>query len=180
MMINLSSLIHDSIVDGPGLRSVIFTQGCPHNCPGCHNQKAIPFEGGTSLETDYVIKEILDANLKRVTFSGGEPFAQPEELYTIAKALRKKGYNIWSYSGYTYNALIRHQDPFVQKLLGQLDILVDGRFLLEKRSIAAIFRGSSNQRIIDVQASLKEDKVILAKDYQDEKEFTQRKPDIFI
>ena len=180
MKISLSSLIHDSIVDGPGLRSVIFTQGCPHNCPGCHNQKAISFEGGELISTDDVINEVLKENLNNVTFSGGEPFAQPEELYTIAKALREKGYNIWSYSGYTYNALIRHHDPYVQKLLSQLDILVDGRFLLEKRSIAAIFRGSSNQRIIDVQASLKENKVILAEDYQDEKEFTQREPDIFI
>ena len=180
MNITLSSLIHDSIVDGPGLRSVIFTQGCPHNCPGCHNQKAIPFEGGELITTDDVINEVLRANLKKVTFSGGEPFSQPKELYTIAKALKEKGYNLWSYSGYTYNALIRHHDPYVQKLLSQLDILVDGRFLLEKRSIAAIFRGSTNQRIIDVQKSLKEDKVILAEDYQDKNEFIEREPDIFI
>lgn len=180
MKISLSSLIHDSIVDGPGLRSVIFTQGCPHNCPGCHNQKAIPFEGGELITTDDVVNEVLKANLHNVTFSGGEPFAQPKELYTIAKALREKGYNIWSYSGYTYNALIRHHDPYVQKLLSQLDILVDGRFLLEKRSIAAIFRGSTNQRIIDVQKSLKEDKVILSENYQDKNEFIEREPDIFI
>lgn len=180
MKISLSSLIHDSIVDGPGLRSVIFTQGCPHNCPGCHNQKAIPFEGGELITTDDVVNEVLKANLHNVTFSGGEPFAQPKELYTIAKALREKGYNIWSYSGYTYNALIRHHDPYVQKLLSQLDILVDGRFLLEKRSIAAIFRGSTNQRIIDVQKSLKEDKVILSENFQDKNEFIEREPDIFI
>ena len=180
MKISLSSLIHDSIVDGPGLRSVIFTQGCPHNCPGWHNQKAIPFEGGELITTDDVVNEVLKANLHNVTFSGGEPFAQPKELYTIAKVLREKGYNIWSYSGYTYNALIRHHDPYVQKLLSQLDILVDGRFLLEKRSIAAIFRGSTNQRIIDVQKSLKEDKVILSENYQDKNEFIEREPDIFI
>ncbi len=180
MKIRLSSLIHNSIVDGEGIRSVIFTQGCPHNCPGCHNQKAIPFEGGELINIDDVINEVIQANHQKVTFSGGEPFAQAKELYYIAKALRKEGFNIWSYSGYTYNALIRHHDPYVQKLLSQLDILVDGRFLLEKRSIAALFRGSSNQRIIDVQASLKEDKVILAEKFQDEKEFIQREPDIFI
>ena len=167
-------------VNGTGLRDVIWCAGCSHNCPGCHNQKAIPFEGGELINIDDVINEVIQAKHQKVTFSGGEPFAQAKELYYIAKALRKEGFNIWSYSGYTYNALIRHHDPYVQKLLSQLDILVDGRFLLEKRSIAALFRGSSNQRIIDVQASLKEDKVILAEKFQDEKEFIQREPDIFI
>ncbi|CAM3617688.1 anaerobic ribonucleoside-triphosphate reductase activating protein [Erysipelothrix urinaevulpis] len=180
MKIRLSSFVKDSIVDGEGIRSVIFTQGCPHNCPGCHNQKAIPFEGGELIDTDEVIKQTIAAGHQKVTFSGGEPFAQPKELYIIAKALREAGFNIWSYSGYTYNALIRHHDPYVQKLLSQLDILVDGRFLLEKRSIAALFRGSTNQRIIDVQQSLKTGTVVLAEKFQDEREFIEREPDIFI
>lgn len=180
MKIRLSSFIHDSIVDGEGIRSVIFTQGCPHNCPGCHNQKAIPFEGGQLIDVEDVIDQVLEADLKKITFSGGEPFAQPEALYHIAKALRDKGYNIWSYSGYTYNALIRHHDPYVQKLLSQLDILVDGRFLLERKSIAALFRGSTNQRIIDVQQSLDKNEVVLAEKFQDDQEFIERDNDIFI
>ena len=181
MKIQLSSIIHDSIVDGEGIRSVIFTQGCPHNCPGCHNPKTIPFEGGTALDIDTVIADIKHAGLNKVTFSGGEPFAQAEQLYHIAKALKACGYNIWSYSGYTYEALIRHKDPFKQKLLSQIDILVDGPFLLYQRSIEALFRGSSNQRIIDVQKSLAQNEVVLAEKFikADKIEHTKDK-DIFI
>ena len=181
MKIQLSSLIHDSIVDGEGIRSVIFTQGCPHNCPGCHNPETIPFDKGQSIEISDVISEVEKANLMKVTFSGGEPFAQAEELYYIAKSLKEKGYNIWSYSGYTFEALIRHRDPFKQKLLSQLDVLVDGPFLIQQRSIEALFRGSRNQRILDVPRSLKENKAILSKTLNSVDNFAYKKDsDIFI
>lgn len=180
MIINLSSLIHDSIVDGEGIRSVIFTQGCPHNCPGCHNQKAIPFEGGTPLDTEVIIKDILQRNLKKVTFSGGEPFAQAQACYEIAKILRENNYNLWSYTGYNFELLLRHRDPYVRKFLEQLDILVDGRFILAKKSMQALFRGSSNQRIIDVQAALKENKVVLSKRFKDTQPPIPTANDIFI
>lgn len=181
MKIRLASFISDSIVDGEGIRSVIFTQGCPHNCPGCHNQKAIPFEGGSLLDVDDVIKEVLHKDLGRITFSGGEPFVQAEALYYIAKELKSNGYNIWSYSGYTFEALLRHRDPFVQALLGQLDVLVDGRFLLNKKNLAALFRGSTNQRIIDVPASLKCGQPIILERYRNEFDSkTTKQKDIFI
>ncbi|WZU02053.1 radical SAM protein [Erysipelothrix sp. D19-032] len=136
MNIRLSSFISDSIVDGEGIRSVIFTQGCPHNCPGCHNQKSIPYDGGELIAVDDVITQVLDANLGKVTFSGGEPFIQAEALYLIAKRLKEEGYNLWSYTGFKYEALMRHQDPYVQKFLGCLDILIDGRFMIRKKSMA--------------------------------------------
>lgn len=169
MTIRLASLIHDSIVDGEGLRSVVFTQGCPHNCPGCHNQKAIPFDGGMILDINTVIEDILKHNLGRVTFSGGEPFVQAEQCYMIAKELKKHNYSLWSYTGFTMDALLRHRDPFVRKFLEQLDIVIDGRFILAERSIATLFRGSRNQRIIDVPQSLKENKPIVASQYKDPK-----------
>lgn len=167
MSIRLASLIHDSIVDGEGLRTVVFTQGCPHKCVGCHNQASIPYDGGQILDIEVVLKDILDRDLKRVTFSGGEPFVQAESCYQIAKVLKEKGYNLWSYSGYTIDALLKHKDPYIKKFLSQLDILIDGRFILAERSLHTLFRGSRNQRIIDVQKSLLENRAIIASQYKD-------------
>lgn len=181
MKIRLASFIHDSIVDGEGIRSVIFTQGCPHNCPGCHNQKALPFDGGELVEIDDVVSEILKADLKRVTFSGGEPFAQARQCYEISARLRAHDYNLWSYTGYTYDALVRHRDPYFLKFLSQLDIVIDGRFVLAQRSIAALYRGSSNQRIIDVPLSLIHGKPMVSTQYKDpEPDQRTRSTDIFI
>ena len=167
MTIRLASLIHDSIVDGEGLRSVIFTQGCPHNCPGCHNQKSIPYDGGEVLEISQVLADVLGRDLKRVTFSGGEPMIQAEACYHIAKVLKEHGYSLWSYTGFTMDALLRHRDPYIRKFLECLDIVIDGRFILAERSIATLFRGSKNQRIIDVQKSLELNKPVVAKQYKD-------------
>lgn len=167
MKIRLSSFISDSIVDGEGIRSVIFTQGCPHNCPGCHNQKTIPFEGGEWVDIEDVISQIEKANLKKVTFSGGEPFVQPEPLYYIAKHLKDQGYNLWSYTGFKFEALMKMKDPYILKFLECLDILIDGRFMIRKRSLSALYRGSTNQRIIDVPLSLKEGKPIISTRYLD-------------
>lgn len=182
MKIRLSSFIHDSIVDGEGIRSVIFTQGCPHNCPGCHNQKSIPFDGGDLIDVSTVIEEVLKQDLKKVTFSGGEPFVQAEELYTIAKELKSRGYNLWSYTGFNFEVLMRHQDPYVKKLLSQLDILIDGRFYLKKKDLSILYRGSTNQRILDVPQSLIQGKAVLSTVYVDEKviDTKERTRDIFI
>lgn len=183
MNIRLASLIHDSIVDGEGIRSVVFTQGCPHNCPGCHNQKTIPFEGGQLISVDDVIQDVLNRNLGKVTFSGGEPFVQAEQLYYIAKALKKENYSLWSYTGFTFEALMRHQDPYVMKFLSQLDVLIDGRFYIKKKNLEILYRGSTNQRIIDVPSSLAVGKCILAKDYIDpptQEDKNDRINDIFI
>lgn len=181
MKIRLSSFISDSIVDGEGIRSVIFTQGCPHNCPGCHNQKTIPFEGGMLVDTHEVIEKIRDAKLKKVTFSGGEPFVQAQALYEIASVLKQEGYNLWSYTGFKYEALCKMKDPYVMKLLECLDILIDGRFMIRMRSLSALYRGSTNQRIIDVPLSLKAGKPIVSSVYVDpDRDSESIDADIFI
>ena len=167
MSIRLASLIHDSIVDGEGLRSVVFTQGCPHNCKGCHNAATQPFDQGMVLDIDVVIQEILDRNHKKVTFSGGEPFVQADACYTIAKKLKEHGYSLWSYTGFDFEVLMRLNDPYIKKFLSTLDILIDGRFILEKRNLTILFRGSSNQRIIDVPASLKANAAIISSRFKD-------------
>ena len=153
-MLNLSGIQGDSIVDGPGIRTTFFCQGCPHHCEGCHNPETWPFEGGTPMETDTLV-EIVESNplCRGVTFSGGEPFAQAEGYLELAIALKEKGYEIASYTGYTFEQLL-HGTPAQKALLGQLDVLIDGPFILAERSLQTPFRGSKNQRILDVPKSL--------------------------
>lgn len=155
-ILRISGILKESIVDGPGLRYVIFTQGCPHHCEGCHNPKTHSFEAGEEVSVDTILEEIeKNPLLKGVTFSGGEPFCQPEALYEIATRLKKK--DIVCYSGYTFEQLLAlsKENQWVGKLLGECNILIDGKFDLEKRSLGLKFRGSTNQRLIDVQESLK-------------------------
>ena len=154
-MLKLSGIIQDSIVDGPGIRTVIFTQGCPHHCPGCQNPDTWDFEGGTEMSVERVYEIIRSNPLGRsVTFSGGEPFSQPEELTRLAKMLKKDGYEIASYTGYTVEQLLRGTEA-QKELLANIDVLVDGPFLLSERSLDVIFRGSRNQRILNAKESLK-------------------------
>lgn len=161
MKLRIANVIDESIVDGPGLRRVLFTQGCPHACPGCHNPSTWSFDTGTWVDTDKMIDYLLQAPDKKVTFSGGEPFVQTEALAIIAKALRTQGFNLWSYTGFTWEALRRRTSPGTQELLNQLDVVVDGRFVLAQRSLSLLYKGSANQRLIDVQASLASNEVIL-------------------
>ncbi len=158
--IRIAGAIQESIVDGPGIRYVIFTQGCPFHCKGCHNPQAQSMSGGMDVRLDILYKEIIsDPLVKGVTFSGGEPFIQTSPLIILSKILKEKGYSIWSYSGFVYEKLL--SDPIYLKLLKEIDVLVDGPFILAKKSLELDFRGSSNQRIIDVKESLKQNKVIL-------------------
>ena len=158
----------DSIVDGPGLRIVVWTQGCPHHCPFCHNPQTHDYNGGFEEDVETIIALLDDIKLQQgITFSGGEPFEQPLPLIEIAKAAKKKNLNIWAYSGYLYEELHEKKDCF--ELLQYVDVLVDGRFINDQKHYQLKFKGSLNQRIIDVQASLKEDKVILSK-YDEENE----------
>ena len=153
-MLNLSGIQADSIVDGPGIRTTFFCQGCPHHCEGCHNPETWPFQGGTSMDTDTLVEIVTSNPLCRgVTFSGGEPFAQADGFLELAKALKEKGYEIASYSGYTFEQLL-HGTLAQKALLEQLDVLIDGPFVLAERSLQTPFRGSKNQRIIDVPKSL--------------------------
>ncbi len=154
MDIRLFGTANDSIVDGPGLRYTVFTQGCPHNCPGCHNPESHDFNGGRIEDTDSLLKEIADnILLDGVTLSGGEPFAQPGACTQIAKGAHALGLNVWCYSGYTFEALLNGTEA-MKELLRNIDVLVDGPFILAQRTLDAGFRGSTNQRILDVPASL--------------------------
>ncbi len=163
MLIKLSGLIPESFVDGPGIRFTIFTQGCPHRCVGCHNPETHDFNGGRLADVDRIYNKITENPIiKGVTFSGGEPFCQAEPLAYLAEKLKKKGYHIMCYSGYTFEQLVdkAKNDCHIKNLLLNLDLIVDGPFLLEERSLEFRFRGSRNQRIIDVQESLLKGKVI--------------------
>jgi len=158
MDIRIYGTVNDSIVDGPGLRYTVFTQGCPHKCPGCHNPESHDFDGGRLVDTDEIIAQMKkNPLLDGVTLSGGEPFCQPEACLEIAKAVHGAGMNVWAYSGYTYEQL-KEKAP---ELLNEVDVLVDGPFILAQRSLELKFKGSRNQRLIDVKRSLKEEKVVL-------------------
>ncbi|MEG0804578.1 MAG: anaerobic ribonucleoside-triphosphate reductase activating protein [Pygmaiobacter sp.] len=154
-MLKLAGLANDSIVDGPGIRLGVFCQGCPHHCPGCQNPETWAFSGGTELSAEKILSIVKQNPLCRgVTFSGGEPFSQAQELTVLAKLLRAEHYEIASYSGYTFEELMSGEVLFAKELLGELDVLVDGRFLLAERTLELRFRGSRNQRVLDVPKSL--------------------------
>ena len=154
-MIDLSSIVPDSIVDGPGIRVTIFCQGCPHRCKGCHNPKTWKFGSGTPTSVERIVEIVRQSPLARgVTFSGGEPFSQAAGYAKLARLLKAQGYEVASYSGYTFEEILAGDDD-QRALLKELDVLIDGRFVLEERSLDTPFRGSRNQRLINVQESLK-------------------------
>ena len=156
----------DSIVDGEGLRAVIWTQGCPHGCPGCHNPQTHAVDGGTSVASEILLIQLkAHFYLDGVTFSGGEPMAQAAACGELAQAVHQLGMNVWCYTGYTWEALMEAQNPDQRAFLEQIDVLIDGPFLLAQKSLNLRFRGSANQRLIDVQASLKAQRVVLAEKY---------------
>ncbi len=153
-MLDLAGIVEDSIVDGPGIRCTIFGQGCPHHCPGCHNPETWDFGCGTPMEEERVAEIVASNPLCRgVTFSGGEPFSQAEGFAKLARLLKQRGYEVASYSGYTFEQLLSGT-PAQRELLSTIDVLIDGPFLLAERSLELAFRGSKNQRILDVPASL--------------------------
>lgn len=157
-MLELSGIVSDSIVDGPGIRTTIFSQGCPHHCPGCHNPETWAFGCGTRIPVEAVV-EIVQSNplCRGVTFSGGEPFAQAAAFAKLAKLLKARGYEVASYSGHTFEELLQGSDD-QKELLSVIDILIDGRFVLAQKSLEIAFRGSRNQRILDVKKSLAQGK----------------------
>ena len=168
----------DSIVDGEGIRSVIWFQGCSHNCPGCHNPETHDFNSGFEVSIDEMKKKIDHLEYQTgVTFSGGDPMMQIEALEELAKHVHECGMNVWCYTGYTYEMMLTN--PKMRRLLSQIDVLVDGKFIQEEKSYDIYFRGSRNQRIIDVPKSLKEEKVVLVDKYMEDKNYneTYKKPD---
>ena len=158
MNLKIAGIVDDSVVDG--VRLTVFTQGCAHRCKGCHNPETQPIDGGHIIDTDDVLKQVGDNPLLTgVTFSGGEPFLQPEPLAEIAKAVHKRGLDVWSYSGYTLGEL--ETMPSAKVLLDNIDVLVDGQFVEKERDLSLHFRGSRNQRVIDMNATRKKGEPVL-------------------
>ncbi|API92620.1 MULTISPECIES: anaerobic ribonucleoside-triphosphate reductase activating protein [Virgibacillus] len=143
------SIYHDSVVDGEGLRTVIFFAGCPHHCKGCHNPKSWNIRNGKEMHVQQIIDEALNP-LTDITLSGGDPFYQAEAVAKVAKRLKEHGKNIWAYTGWTIEQLMENNDAHQLELLQYVDVLVDGPFILSQRDLTLSFRGSRNQRIIDM------------------------------
>ena len=159
-MLDLSGIVTDSIVDGPGIRCTVFCQGCPHHCEGCHNPETWEFGCGTPMEEERIFEIIRSNPLCRgVTFSGGEPFAQAEGYAKLGKLLKDAGYEVASYTGYTFEQL-QNGTLAQQTLLKTIDVLIDGPYQANQRSLELSFRGSKNQRILDVPQSLANGKAI--------------------
>ncbi|MBQ1813125.1 MAG: anaerobic ribonucleoside-triphosphate reductase activating protein [Bacilli bacterium] len=162
----------DSIVDGPGLRAVLWTQGCNHHCKGCQNPQTWDFNGGGLVPID-MVKEAIDELEYQdgITFSGGDPMYQVEACNIIADYAIKKGLNIWVYTGFTYEEILElsKKNKIYKEFLSKIDVLVDGRFILKERDLSLLFRGSKNQRLIDMKKTLKEGNIVLF----DEEEYSE-------
>lgn len=143
----IMDIIHDSVVDGEGLRTVIFCAGCPHRCEGCHNPQSWNMRSGQPRSIAEIVREAGSNPLTDITLSGGDPFLQAEGMSQVALRLRLEGKHIWAYTGYTLEELLTSADPYKKELLSYCDVLVDGRFELQQRDLTIPFRGSRNQRI---------------------------------
>lgn len=154
MEIQVAGVVKESITDGRGIRYTVFTQGCPHGCPGCHNPQSHDFSGGTPMTVAEIFEEFRkNPILQGITLSGGEPFCQPRPLTALAKLVHGMGRDVTVYSGWTYEELAGMGDPEIQALLEQTDVLVDGRYEEALRNLELRFRGSENQRVIDMAAT---------------------------
>ena len=162
MDIRIFGLADDSIVDGPGIRFTTFVQGCPHHCPGCHNPGSHDFSGGTVMDTADIIRKLSNNPLlDGLTLSGGEPMCQPEACLELANAAHAHHLNVWCYTGFTLDTLLKENNPARMALLRAADVLVDGRFELANRSLSLLYRGSSNQRLIDLKQTLASGSIVL-------------------
>lgn len=164
MKLRIAGTVNDSIVDGPGIRFAIFVQGCPHNCEGCHNPQTHDFSGGEESDTDTLLERIKgNPLLDGVTFSGGEPFCQAQALAHLGRQIKALGLNVITYTGYEFEELYANRNTNGWgELLEVTDYLIDGEFILAQKDWGIKFRGSSNQRYIDCQASLQAGQAIEA------------------
>ena len=158
--ISILEIVEDTMVDGPGFRTTVYCAGCPNRCPGCHNPQSWDIANGHEVDIEEILGIILADPFADVTFSGGDPMFQPVGFTALAKAIKERsGKNIWCYTGYLFEDLLN--DPLQKELLEHIDVLVDGRYVEVLRDMNLRFRGSSNQRVIDVQASLVNGQTIL-------------------
>ncbi|MBU5437357.1 anaerobic ribonucleoside-triphosphate reductase activating protein [Tissierella sp. MSJ-40] len=163
--IRIAGIEEESIVDGPGIRLVVFTQGCKHNCKGCHNPESHSLDGGNNMSIEDIVEKIKENPLlSGVTISGGEPFLQAKTCAILANKVKEMGLNTMTYTGYTFEEIIERIDinKGWRELLYETDILVDGRFDINKKSLLLKFKGSKNQRIINVAESLNNNEIVLA------------------
>jgi anaerobic ribonucleoside-triphosphate reductase activating protein len=158
-MIRIAGVVNDSVVDGPGIRFTVFTQGCEHNCKGCHNVHTHDRQGGYDIAVDDLLEQVRNNPLlDGITLSGGEPFLQPKACTELAVKVHDLGLNVFSYTGYTFEQLLKLPD--MKELLEAVDILVDGPYVEGMRSLSLKFRGSRNQRVIDVKKSMEQLNVV--------------------
>ena len=158
--ISILEIVEDTTVDGPGFRTSVYSSGCPHHCPGCHNPQSWNIGNGHPVEIEDILKVILADPFADVTFSGGDPMFQPAGFAELAKAIREQSdKNIWCYTGFLFEDLL--QNPAQKALLELVDVLVDGRFIEALKDDELRFRGSSNQRIINVPASLEKGETVV-------------------
>lgn len=162
--IRIAGYVNDSVVDGPGIRFTIFTQGCPYACPGCHNMHTWDNDGGTEVSVQSLI-DIWRKNplLDGITLSGGEPLLQKAKLLPLINAAQEDGLNIVMYTGSTYEKLVSENDPLTNEILSKIDYLIDGRFILREINLDLLYRGSNNQRIIDLHKSTPKKLVLIEK-----------------
>ncbi len=162
MTIRVLSVLHDTTVDGPGFRTSIYCAGCGHHCPGCHNPQSWDFDGGEERSVDDLMTEITEDPFADVTFTGGDPLFQAAAFTELARRIKQETKkDIWCYTGFLFEDT--RKKPQFQELLNHIDVMVDGRFELSQRDEDLPFRGSANQRIIDVQKSLREDNIVMWK-----------------
>lgn len=185
MQIRLAAPIQiDSVVDGEGIRAVIWTQGCPHNCLGCHNPGTHDFKGGYLEDVETLKKEIDSLEGQDgITFSGGDPLMQIDACLELAKHSKKRGLNVWCYTGFTFEQLLimSKTNNVLVELLNNIDVLVDGKFDLAKKSFEAPFRGSTNQRVLDCKESIKQQMPIEIEEYiYYENSVEKKEKDIYI
>ena len=162
--VRLAGIAYESLVNGPGMRRVFFAQGCKHKCKGCFNPETHSFEGGKIMDMDKLINDVLDnPMLKGVTFSGGDPIEQAHSFSYMAKAFKNSNLDIWCYTGYTFEELLEAMkvDTSIKELLNNIDVLVDGKFEINNKKEGLKYKGSSNQRIIDVKKSLDTGEVVV-------------------
>lgn len=162
--VRLAGIAYESLVNGPGMRRVFFAQGCKHNCNGCFNPETHNFDGGEIMDMDELIKDVLDNPLlKGVTFSGGDPIEQAHSFSYMANIFKSSNLNIWCYTGYKFEDLLKKMelDKSIKDLLNNIDVLVDGKFEINNKKEGLKFKGSSNQRIIDVKKSLESGEIVI-------------------